>query len=302
VAQKYFNYENTRIIVVGKAATVKPGLSKLGFAVNMYDKFAKPVQETSTSAMATPAGVTAKDIIAKYITAIGGADELKKINSVAMDGAMNMQGMSLNVTEKKMAPNMKMMEINMNGQTFMRQAFNGSTGYQAQMGNKVPMENDELNENKNSKGLFEQLFYNDGYKLELAGTEKVGNNDVYKINITAPSGGKSTEYYDAKTGYLVKTEKTSKTKAGDVQQSMEFSNFKKVGNLVFPFTRSISVQSDKGSQDFDLPGFLTSAGFINDIELPFQFLKAFSASCFACSGFISPTKVKKPREGVIYCA
>lgn len=250
VAQKYFNYDNTRIIIVGKAATVKPGLSKLGYAVNLFDKFAKPVQETNTT-MPAATNVTAKDIITKYINAIGGAEELKKINSIAVNGAMNMQGMSLAVTEKKMAPNRNMIEINMNGQTVMRQAFDGTTGYQAQMGNKQPMGDDELTERKNTKGLFEQLFYNDaGYKLEMAGTEKVGSSDAYKINVASPAGDKTTEYYDVKTGYLVKTEKTTKTKAGDVQQIVEYSNFKKVGNIILPFTSSISVQSAKGSQDF----------------------------------------------------
>ena len=250
VAQKYFNYDNTRIIIVGKAATVKPGLSKLGYAVNLFDKFAKPVQETNTT-MPAATNVTAKDIIAKYINAIGGAEELKKINSIAVNGAMNMQGMSLAVTEKKMAPNRNMIEINMNGQTVMRQAFDGTTGYQAQMGNKQPMGDDELTERKNTKGLFEQLFYNEaGYKLEMAGTEKVGSSDAYKINVASPAGDKTTEYYDVKTGYLVKTEKTTKTKAGDVQQIVEYSNFKKVGNIILPFTSSISVQSAKGGQDF----------------------------------------------------
>ncbi|MEO6328007.1 MAG: pitrilysin family protein, partial [Ginsengibacter sp.] len=147
VTQKYFNYNNTRIIVVGKAATVKPGLSKLGYDLNMYDKFAKPVKETSSSS-ASALGVTAKDIIAKYITAIGGADELKKINSLVTTGTMNIQGMNLNYSEKKMAPNMSAVEMSMNGQTVMRQAFNGSTGYQMQMGNKQPMDDDELKQSK----------------------------------------------------------------------------------------------------------------------------------------------------------
>jgi hypothetical protein len=150
-----------------------------------------------------------------------------------------------------MAPNMSMMEMTMNGQTVMRQAFNGTTGYQMQMGSKQPMDDDQLAESKNTRGLFEQLFYNDaGYKLEVAGTEKVGDNDVYKINITPPSGDATTEYYDIKTGYLVKTEKTTKAKGSDVQQTIEFSDFKKTGNVMFPFKSAISVQSDKGSQDF----------------------------------------------------
>lgn len=248
VAQKYFNYDNTRIIVVGKAATVKPGLSQLGYRINLYDRFAKPVQETAASSLTD---ITAKDIIAKYINTIGGAEELKKINSIVMSGSANIQGMSLDVTGKKMSPNMNMIEIKMNGQTVMQQVFNGTTGYRSQMGKKQPMEEDELKKSKNIKGIFEQLFYdNAGYQLELAGTEKVVDNEAYKIHVTTPSGSKSTEYYDVKTGYLLKTEKTSKEQGEDIQNIVEFSNFKKVGNVTFPFTNTLSNQSAQGGQEF----------------------------------------------------
>lgn len=248
VAQKYFNYNNTRIIVVGKAATVKSGLTNLGYTLNMYDRFAKPVVAAATPVM--PA-ISPKEIIAKYINVTGGEAELKKVNSIAMSGTMSMQGMNMNVTEKKMAPNMSMMEIQMNGQAVMHQVFDGTTGYVMQMGNRQPMDEENITENKNTKGLFEQLFYNDaGYTLEMAGTEKVVNNDAYKLNVTTPWGTKSTEYYDVNSGYLLKTEKVSKSKDGDVQQTVEFSNYKKAGNVLIPFTDTISVQSAKGNQDF----------------------------------------------------
>jgi Zn-dependent M16 (insulinase) family peptidase len=49
VAQKYFNYDNTRIVVVGKAATVQTGLAKLGYEVKLYDKNAKAVTAKATA-------------------------------------------------------------------------------------------------------------------------------------------------------------------------------------------------------------------------------------------------------------
>lgn len=251
VSQKYFGYDNTRIIVVGKAAAVKPGLSKMGYAVNMFDRFAKKVDNTTASIQPEQTLVTPATIIAKYIAAIGGADELRKINSISMTGSMNLQGMSLDVTDKRMAPNMTMMEMNMNGQALMRQAFNGTSGYQSQMGNKKNMEGEELAESKNAKGLFEQLFYGDaGYKLQMAGTEKVSGKDAYKIIVTTPSGANTTQYYDINNAYLLKTEKSMKLQGQELVQTIEFGNYKKTGNVMFPYTRTISVQSDKGSQDF----------------------------------------------------
>src|SRR3954452_21081156 len=50
-AQKYFNYNNTRIVVVGKVDAVKAGLAKLGYDVKMYDKLAKPAIAKSAAAV-----------------------------------------------------------------------------------------------------------------------------------------------------------------------------------------------------------------------------------------------------------
>ncbi|MEP6617566.1 MAG: pitrilysin family protein, partial [Ginsengibacter sp.] len=219
VAQRYFSYPNTRIVVVGKSDVVKNGLSKLGYPVKMFDNFARPV--TSNTAVS----ISPKDIISKYIAAIGGADELKKISTISTTGEMTMHGMNLSVVDKKMTPNMTLVEMNMNGQTIMHRSFDGKSGYQEQMGNKQPMTPDEISENEHIKGLFPQLYYSDpGYVLEMNGIEKVAGKDAYKINITSPSGSKNTEYYDVTNGYLVRGDKSSKVKDQDVQQTVEHSN------------------------------------------------------------------------------
>jgi len=45
VAQKYFNYDNTRVVVVGAAGQMLDGLKKSGYPVKMFDKYANPVTE-----------------------------------------------------------------------------------------------------------------------------------------------------------------------------------------------------------------------------------------------------------------
>ncbi len=249
VTQKYFNYTNARVVVVGKAEIVRPGLGKLGYNVKSYDRYAKPVTAATTAAVK----VNAADIINKYITAIGGAAELKKISSVSMTGEMAMQGMKLNVTQKKMEPNMELMEMVMGGNPVVHVVFDGKTGYQSQMGQKKEMNAQDIAEKKDAKGIFPQLFYGDGtYKLEMAGTDKVAGKDAYKIKITGPSGKVSTEYYDLATGYLVKEESSSKEGGQESTQSIEYSNFKKVGNVLFAFTNSFSIQTAGGGQDFTI--------------------------------------------------
>ncbi len=248
-AQNYFNYNSTRVIVVGKAEAVKPNLAKLGYDIKMYDKLAKPVEAKTAAAV----NMSADKIIAKYISAVGGEEEIKKINSILMTGEMSMQGNKLSVTQKIMTPNLQLMDISMSGQSVMHEVFNGTDGYQIQMGNKQELSEEELAEYKETKGFIQQLFYKTGgYKLQVAGVEKVGDNDAYKIKVTSPSGRTSTEYYDATTGYLVKEDKTQKINGQEIQQTVEHSNYKKAGNIIIPFTSEISVQSPMGTQEYTI--------------------------------------------------
>lgn len=45
VAQKYFNYDNTRVVIVGGSAQFMDGLKKSGYPIKMYDKFANPIAD-----------------------------------------------------------------------------------------------------------------------------------------------------------------------------------------------------------------------------------------------------------------
>jgi len=248
VAQKYFNVKNTRITGVGKGSVIIPSLKKLGYPVKEYDKNAQPVAENP---IAVTISVSPKQVVANYIEAIGGEVELKKINAISTVGEINMQGQTLATNSKKMLPNMENTEITMGGMVVMKQLFNGTTGYQSQMGNKKDYEATAVEEKKDTKVIFPQLYYgNEGYKLELAGTEKVGGSPTYKLLITTPAGKVKTEFYDAKTWHIVRTETTSKLNGVETIQGTEYTGYKKVGNIMFPHTIVTNVQTPMGPQEF----------------------------------------------------
>ncbi|TBO41962.1 M16 family metallopeptidase [Pedobacter kyonggii] len=250
ITKKYFNHDNTRIVIVGKTDAFAAGLTKAGFKTQVYDNYANAVKATETAAVPT---VAPAEIIKNYIKAIGGEEAIKKITSLQQNGEMEMQGQKLTVTIKNMAPNLSSMEISMGGQTAMKQVYNGKTGYAMQMGQKAELTGDDLAEKKDDKGYGGQLYYaTDGTKIESAGTAKVGTADAFKLNITSPSGKKKTEYYDTKSGLLLKDESTT-TKGGvEISQSTEYSNYTKVGDVLFPFTLTQSVATPQGAQEFSV--------------------------------------------------
>ena len=70
VVNKYFLADNLRILVVGKAAEVLPGLESLKIPIFYFDKFGNPTEKPAMK-KAVPAGVTVKTVIDNYINAIG---------------------------------------------------------------------------------------------------------------------------------------------------------------------------------------------------------------------------------------
>ena len=122
-----------------------------------------------------------------------------------------------------------------------------------QMGNKQDLSEDELINYKENKGIFPQLFYKEnGFKLEVAGVEKVNDKDAYKIKVTSPSGKTTTEYYDVATGYLLREEKNINAGGQDLTQTIDNNNYSKEGSVVLPHSITISVQAPQGSQDFTI--------------------------------------------------
>lgn len=245
VAQKYFNAKNTRIIVVGNTSQMLDGLKKLPYPVMMYDKFAEPVKESTASV-----NVTAPEIFKFYVAAMGGEAELQKVKSIKATMTMGMQGMSLNASLKTMSPNMELMEVTMNGNTVMKSVFNGNTGYQSQMGNKKDMTEDEIKEKNAITSLFEQLDYlkNPAFKSEVKGVEKVNGSDAYKVMVTYPTGKVKTEYYDVKSKFLLRTEEVT----GPVNNTNDYSDYRKVGNIMYPYALTTTVSAGGQQQVIEM--------------------------------------------------
>lgn len=263
VAKKYFNYDNTRIVVVGKADVVKSGLEKLGYPVKMFDKYAAPVTATAATAPA----ISAKEVIEKYLSAIGGVNELNKITTMHSEGSMTVQGMSLKIDEKMMAPNLIAQTVSMNGQPVMQEVFDGEKGWRSQMGNKMDYSQDELNRKKDEKSLFNQVSYlSGGYNMKVTGVEKVDGSDAYKLQVTAPSGAETTEWYDVKTGYLVKVDESLKMMGQEINQTVTYSNYKKAGNIMVPYTLVLTTATPAGAQDItvDMSSITLNAGVTKD--------------------------------------
>lgn len=249
VARKYFNYANSRIVIAGKADSIKAGLEKLGYPVKMYDKDANPVTAEAAAAANKPAA-SGKEVITHYLQAIGGRESVSKLTSIAVTGSMKVQGMDLPVTMKRMAPNKEAMEMSMNGKVVSKSVFNGTTGYQMQMGQKKDLSADQLERYKDTKSLIPQLHYlENDYKLVPGKVVKINGKDANQLTVTGPSGKPSVEYYDVNTGLLLRSEVSSEVNGQTIQIRTDYGDYKKVGDLMMNYSQAMTISTGQGSQE-----------------------------------------------------
>ena len=237
VSQKYINADDTRIIVVGKAEQILPDLKKLSYPVKQYDAYGNPVEMMTSTASEVTAdpNITAEKVIDNYLKAIGGKETLEKIKSYSATVSIDMMGQTFGGVMKKLSPYSTLLEMTMQGQTVMKMMFDGTKGYQAQMGQTKEMSPEEIKTHMDQKGIFPQLHYTDaGFKVSKDGTAKINGEDTYKIKVTAPSGKVSTEYYSIKSGFLLKQESTLSANGQEVEQSTQFENYKNIEGIMTP--------------------------------------------------------------------
>ena len=240
VANKYFNAENARFIVVGKGSDVIENLEKTGIPINYFDREANAVEKPEFQ-KPIPAGITAQSIISDYIDAIGGSKALSGVKTILTNADVTIEGAPFkpSATIKSMAPNKTSMEMFMEGMgTIVKQKFDGKNGYVEQQGRKTEMGAEEIVEKQKEKGLFPEAHL-EKEEVTLISLISVNGTDAYKIQVS----GKNDffRYYDAENAMLIRTENKIDSQGQKLTQVSDYSDYKSVNGIMMPHTRTISA-------------------------------------------------------------
>ena len=254
VAVKYFSPQQLRIVVTGKGSDILNKLENIQLngetvKVSYYDKFGN-ITERPTFSKPIPEGVTAKTVIEGYLEAIGGREVLEKINRKQTLYKATVQGMTLEMDEKK-AENTKMaMEIKMMGNTMQRIVINGSQAFMETQGQKIPLPDTEKEATMAKLPIFPELFYGDSATL-VAIIDRDGK-EVFEIKLN----DETTLYFDTTT-YL-------KVAEVEIQEgnsvSTSFNEYTTIDGIQIPER----IQSQMGPQEVEF--VLQSATFNGDIS------------------------------------
>ena len=188
-----------------------------------HNKIEKPVIEAKTT------NVTVTQIADNYLKAIGGADKVKAVKTLLQKGKIETMGMSGDYTAKAAAPNKTVTEFTIMGMT-IKQVFDGQKGYANQAGQKMDLPTEITAPLVKTNSLFVPL--SEGYKTaKVDGIFSENGVDYYKVVVSDIS---RTDYYDVKTGLLMKSEQKMKTPQGEFVVTTTNKMYKSFDGILIP--------------------------------------------------------------------
>ncbi|MCO6147230.1 pitrilysin family protein [Flavobacterium sp. NRK1] len=235
-AKRFFLAENARIVIVGKAADVLPGLERRNIPIFYFDKYGKPTEKPATK-KEVPAGVTAKTVLDNYIKAVGGEAALKNVKSIATKSTATVQGAPVVFTSKVTSKNQRAVEITVMGNSMFKEVVNEKGAYMVQQGQKMDVPAEEVAELKASAVPFEELTLAANPAVKVTGIEPINGADAYAVK-----NDKTTYYYDVKTGY--KVAESNEQEGPDGQKATLFTyygDYKDIKGIKVPYKINMNV-------------------------------------------------------------
>jgi hypothetical protein len=185
------------------------------------------------------------EIIDKHIAALGGKEKLMLLNTLKMEGSMNMQGMDINVTTTIKQNVGSRVDISVPGMGEGYQILNTTKGwnfmpFQGQTSPEEVAEKDvKIDQSKlDIQGVLVN-YKEKGTTVTLEGKEKVDNVECYKLKVTTKNGRTTTLFIDGNSYFRVKSISTIKTPDGEQESETTYADFKKnVDGFTFPYTQT----------------------------------------------------------------
>nr|MBS0036981.1 insulinase family protein [Saprospiraceae bacterium] len=241
MARQYIKPENAYILVAGSEDEVAPRLAKFATDgnVHFYDHFARPITKSEVN---LDESVTAEWVVEQYINAIGGKDNIEKIKDLKSVMTAEMMGSNLRQTIQKMAPHKMHMEFAVGGSVMQKEVFDGKGGYTLAMGQKMEVEEEEIESKKVQAMIVPEMAYlNGGVELELRGVDQVDGNNTYRLRVTTADGTVIDEYYDMESHLKVRDMITYEDGMGQSSTiTNDYGNYTEVGGVLFPFSTVVS--------------------------------------------------------------
>ncbi len=199
---------------------------------------------------------TAEEIVENYFTNTGGMDAWKKIKSIKAEGTASFGPQKFPFTMYTMVDGRMAAEVDLQGQKFIPQAFDGEKQWgmnfqtmEAEASDSEASNNYKANEAKDFPDPFLD-YKSKGYSISYEGKETVEGTEAFKIKLTKNKimvDGKEEDhhviyYFDTENYVPIVSEEaiTSGPQKGMVSQTL-YSDYQEAGDIFYAYTFDVKM-------------------------------------------------------------
>ena len=184
---------------------------------------------------------TVDEVINKHIAALGGKENLNKIQNVVMEGSLNIQGTEIALTLTQVHNKLSRQDITAMGmQGFDMMTDKEGWTYMPFQGMQKPEPKtaDEVKESQADLDIAGPLvdYATKGHKVELLGKEDVDGTECFKIKATLAGGKEVTFFIDPVSYLIIRTKEKRKFNGQEQEMMTDVSDYKDVEGVKMPFS------------------------------------------------------------------
>jgi hypothetical protein len=213
----------------------------------------------------------AETILDRSVEVTGGKAAFEKRHNEVMHGSMEFSGRGIkgSMTVYQAEPDKNLAIIEIEGIGKIESGSNGEIAWEnsALQGPRIKQGDEKagsLRDGTFNAALNWRKLYT---KADTAGAETVEGHDCYKVVLTPKEGKPSAEFFDKKTGLMIKTTVTRNTPMGEISAEVVADDYRKEGDVLIPHklinraagqefliqVESVEVNVNLPKDRFDLP-------------------------------------------------
>jgi hypothetical protein len=181
------------------------------------------------------------EIVAKHITAIGGAENWKKITSMVMEGTVNVMGNDVNVKVSQVNKEGQRQDISVAGMTgYVIMTPKGGWMFMPFQGQQKPepMTADDVKESLDDLDIQGNLvdYQAKGHTVELLGTEEIEGTECYKVKVTRKTSGEQTLFIDKSSHLVVRSSTKRKAMGQEMDVNIDYGDYREINGIKVPYS------------------------------------------------------------------
>jgi outer membrane lipoprotein-sorting protein len=189
---------------------------------------------------------TVDEIINKHIAALGGTENLNKIQSVLMEGSLSVQGADVSITTTEVNNKLSRQDFNVMGMhgfdmTTDKDGWKYMPFYGMQQ--PEPKNAEEVKDGQTALDIAGPLvnYAAKGHKVELQGKEDVNGTQCYKLKVTLAGGKEITFFIDPATNMITRTKNKEKVNGQETDVQTDFADYKDVDGVKMPYSITMGI-------------------------------------------------------------